>query len=94
MLAADGAISIEVTKILNDKELLGKVINSHTLGQRKNCNLPGVQVDLPVLAPNDINDLQNFCCKNKMDFVAASFVQCADDVRFIRKVCYASISPE
>ncbi len=52
-----------------------QVINSHKLGQRKNCNLPGVHVDLPVLAPNDINDVQNFACKNNMDFIAASFVQ-------------------
>ena len=41
ILIADGAISIEVVKILNDRELLGSVINSHKLGQRKNCNLPG-----------------------------------------------------
>ncbi len=45
------------------------------LGQRKNVNLPGVHVDIPVLTAKDIDDLQNFCCKNKMDFVAASFVQ-------------------
>jgi pyruvate kinase len=32
-----------------------------------------------------VDDLQQFCCRNKMDFVAASFVQSADDVRFIRK---------
>ncbi len=44
----------------------------------------GAQVDIPVLTEKDIDDLQNFCCKNKMDFVAASFVQSADDVRFIR----------
>jgi pyruvate kinase len=41
ILIADGAISIEVQQILNDKELRGVVINSHKLGQRKNCNLPG-----------------------------------------------------
>ncbi len=41
ILIADGAISIEVVKILNDTELLGRVINSYKLGQRKNCNLPG-----------------------------------------------------
>ena len=36
---------------------------------------------MPVLGPNDINDVQNFAAKNNMDFVAASFVQSADDVR-------------
>ncbi|KAG2439977.1 hypothetical protein HXX76_004095 [Chlamydomonas incerta] len=86
ILIADGAISIEVVKILNDRELLGRVINSHKLGQRKNCNLPGVHVDLPVLSPQDVDDVQNFAVKNQMDFIAASFVQCADDVKMIRRV--------
>lgn len=34
----------------------------------------------------DIDDLQNFACKHKVDFVAASFVQSKADVLFIRKV--------
>jgi pyruvate kinase len=34
----------------------------------------------------DINDLQNFACKHKLDFVAASFVQSKDDVLFIRRI--------
>jgi Pyruvate kinase, barrel domain len=55
-------------------------------GQRKNCSLPGAHVDLPVLLEKDINDLQHFACKHKFDFVAASFVQSANDVRFIRSV--------
>jgi pyruvate kinase len=68
-------ISVEVTTILSDTELLARVMNSKTLGERKNCNLPGVHVRLPVLSPHDIKDVQQFACKNHMDFVAASFVQ-------------------
>ena len=36
---------------------------------------PGVKVDIPVLTDKDVENLQLFCCKNKMDFVAASFLQ-------------------
>ena len=61
------------------------MLNTKKLGERKNCNLPGVQVDIPVLTEKDINDVQNFCCKNKMDFIAASFVQTGEDVQLIRK---------
>ena len=86
ILLADGTISIEVVQILNDTELKGKVLNAKKLGERKNCNLPGVKVDIPVLTTKDIDDLQNFCCKHKMDFVAASFVQSAEDVQFIRRI--------
>lgn len=32
-------------------------------------------MDLPVLSPKDIDDVQNFACKNNMDYIAASFVQ-------------------
>jgi pyruvate kinase len=86
ILLADGTISIEVVEILSPTELSGRVLNSKKLGERKNCNLPGVKVDIPVLTPKDIDDLQNFCCKYQMDFVAASFVQSAEDVRFIRRI--------
>jgi pyruvate kinase len=66
--------------------LKGTVLNTKKLGERKNCNLPGVKVDIPVLTAKDINDVQNFCCKNEMDFIAASFVQTGEDVQLIRKV--------
>eukprot|EP00892_Ulva_mutabilis_P005713 jgi/Ulvmu1/3513/UM162_0020.1 len=86
ILLADGSISIEVTEILSSTELRGKVLNSKALGQRKNCNLPGVKVNLPVLMDKDIDDLQQFACKHKVDFVAASFVQSKEDVLFVRKI--------
>ncbi|KAJ1479372.1 pyruvate kinase [Baffinella frigidus] len=85
ILIADGTIVIEVKEILSETTLKGKVLNTKDLGERKNCNLPGVVVDIPVLTPHDINDVQNFCAKHKMDFIAASFVQTGEDVRFIRK---------
>jgi len=44
-----------------------------------------VKVDLPVLQEKDINDLQQFGIPHGVDFVAASFVQCKEDVELIRK---------
>lgn len=49
ILMADGSLSVEVLEVLSATELRGRVLNSKELGQRKNCNLPGVHVDLPVL---------------------------------------------
>ncbi|GLC61308.1 hypothetical protein PLESTB_001741900 [Pleodorina starrii] len=86
ILLADGSISISVDQILDATKLVGTVLNSKKLGQRKNCNLPGVKVEIPVLTEKDKNDLQNFCVKHNMDFVAASFVQSQQDVLFIRSV--------
>ena len=86
ILMADGTISIEVLELLSDTELKGKVLNSKELGQRKNCNLPGAKVDLPVLMKKDIDDLQQIAAKHQMDLVAASFVQTKEDVLNIRQV--------
>ena len=74
ILVADGSISIEVVEVMSETEVRGKVLNTKELGQRKNCNLPGVKVDIPVLTEKDINDLENFAAKHELDYVAASFV--------------------
>ncbi|KAL6747624.1 pyruvate kinase [Haematococcus lacustris] len=110
ILIGDGSITLEVMAIKSATELQAKVLNSYLLGERKNCNLPGVRVRLPVLTAHDVEDVQQFACKNhshllslhigssvvlrptaaycglggveyEMDFVAASFVQSAEDVR-------------
>eukprot|EP00798_Chlamydomonas_sp_ICE-L_P026970 gene26970-34984_t len=86
ILLADGSLSIRVEEVLSATELRGTVLNSKTLGERKNCNLPGVKVDIPVLTEKDIHDLQEFAAKYELDYVAASFVQSKEDVRFIRRI--------
>lgn len=59
-------------------------MNNCALGERKNCNLPGIKVDLPVLQDKDKEDIVNFGIPQKVHFVAASFVQSAADVKMIR----------
>ena len=86
ILWADGSVVFVVKEILDEKNVLCTCLNSKKLGQRKNGNLPGVKVDLPVLMEKDIDDLQNFACKNQMDYVAISFVQSGEDVQFVRRV--------
>merc|ERR1719450_801498 len=61
------------------------VMNNCKLGERKNCNLPGVKVDLPVLQEKDKDDLLKFGIPQGVDFIAASFVQSAEDVKLIRQ---------
>ena len=48
-------------------------------------SLPGVELKLPFLSEQDISDI-TFAAKLGMDYVAASFVQKADDVLAIRRV--------
>jgi len=84
ILIADGSLVLEVVKVLNKAEVKCKVMNDCGIGERKNCNLPGVLVDLPVLQDKDTKDLLEFACPQGVDFVAASFVQTAADVKAVR----------
>ena len=83
ILMADGSITLRVKDVLKD-EVLTEVLNSAKLGEKKNMNLPGVQIDLPVITEKDKVDLIDFGLKHDVDFVAASFVQSAADVELIR----------
>jgi len=85
IFVADGSLVLEVTSC-GDDHVMTKVLNDFLLGQRKNMNLPGVKVELPVLGEKDINDVRNFGIPNGVDFIAASFIQSAEDVRFVRSI--------
>jgi len=84
ILCADGSLSLKVKEVGTDF-VMTEVMNNCKLGERKNCNLPGVKVDLPVLQEKDVDDLVNFGIPRGVDFVAASFVQSAADVHLIRE---------
>lgn len=49
-------------------------------------NLPGVIVNLPTLTDKDKEDLVQWGVKNKVDFIAASFVRKGKDLDNIREV--------
>ena len=84
ILIDDGKIEIDVVEIAG-KDVVCKVINGGNLGNRKSINLPGTHVNLPSLKEKDIKDLIDGC-KVDFDFIAASFVRTAEDVKAIRKV--------
>ena len=84
ILIDDGKIELQVIEI-KDKDIVCKVLNGGMLGNRKSINLPGTHVNLPSLKEKDIKDLIDGC-KADFDFIAASFVRSAEDVKAIRKV--------
>ena len=59
ILIADGSLVLTVVECLKDS-VKCTIENDQSIGERKNMNLPNVKVDLPVLQPKDIDDLQNF----------------------------------
>jgi len=86
ILVDDGLIELDVTEIKGN-EVICIARNNGELGQKKGINLPNVSVNLPALSEKDIEDLK-FGCKNNIDFVAASFIRKADDVREVRRILH------
>merc|ERR1719223_1034612 len=83
ILVADGGLSLKV-KSLGDDHVITEVLNDFELGEKKNANLPGVKVELPVLQEKDVKDIKEFGIPVGVDFIAASFVQSREDVKTIR----------
>ena len=83
VLIDDGLIELNVEKI-DGSEIVCRVVNGGKLGERKGINLPNVMVNLPALTEKDKDDIL-FGIEQEVDYIAASFVRKADDVRQIRK---------
>jgi pyruvate kinase len=87
ILVADGSLVLTVLSTdASSGEVSCRVENNASIGERKNMNLPGVIVDLPVLTEKDIKDITDWGIPNKIDFIAASFVQKAADIHQIREI--------
>jgi len=87
ILCADGSLVLTVLSCHpSEGEVVCRIENDCSIGERKNMNLPGVIVDLPTLTEKDIDDIVNWGIKNQVDFIAASFVRKASDVHQIRKI--------
>ncbi len=84
ILLADGLLSLEVTSVEN-KMIVTRVVNGGELSSRKRVACPGVELQLPFLSDQDRADIL-FAAAQGMDYVAASFVQKAEDVLAIRRV--------
>ena len=87
ILCADGSVTFTVLECDVAKgEVRCRLENSAKLGERKNMNLPGVNVNLPTITEKDRHDLIEWGVKNNVDFIAASFVRKGSDVEYIRSV--------
>lgn len=84
ILLADGMLSLSVVAV-EGTEIYTKVVNGGEISSRKRVACPGLELKLPFLSEQDREDIL-YAAAHDMDYVAASFVQKADDVIAIRKV--------
>ena len=86
ILLSDGLLALEVTSVdVAGGKIYTKVVHGGEISSRKRVACPGVELKLPFLSEQDISDI-TFAAELGMDYVAASFVQKADDVLAIRRV--------
>ncbi len=82
LLLDDGLIAMRVTGV-DGQEVTCQVLNGGTLGNNKKINVPGAANKLPFINEKDRADLL-FGVRNDFDFIAASFVRNANDIRDLR----------
>ncbi len=79
----DGSIRAKVIKI--DGDVVTRIDNDGRLASNKGVNFPNTVINIDVLTPKDIVDLE-WGAKNDVDFVAISFVQNEKDVLKARNI--------
>lgn len=88
ILIDDGLIALKVLDVSGNK-IRCFVENGGILGDNKGVNVPGVKVNLPAITEKDISDII-FGIEKGVDFIAASFIRKASDVREIRELLRAN----
>merc|ERR1711988_259123 len=68
ILVQDGTLVLTVTECGEDF-VMCKVANNAKLGEKKNVNVPGVKVDIPVVGEREIVDIKDWAVPNDADLL-------------------------
>ena len=88
ILLDDGAIELAVIDV-EDCTIHGRVIHGGILRQNKGVNLPDTQLSLSAVSPENREDVvreMRFAVQHGIEYVAASFIQTAEDIHKIREI--------
>jgi pyruvate kinase len=88
ILLDDGAIELEVREATGG-EIHCVVIHGGWLGDTKSVNLPDTRLALSAVSPENREDVVRelgFAAENDVDYIAASFIQAADDIYKMREI--------
>lgn len=83
VLIDDGKIKLKVKEIPNDKSIICNVLVGGEVSNHKGVNVPNVKLDMEYLSEKDKQDIL-FGIKKKVDYIAASFIRRADDIKDLR----------
>ena len=85
LLVDDGDVELQVEKLEASGDIYCRVVVGGDLSSRRGINLPGIRVSLPSVTDKDEQDVA-FAVEQEIDFLALSFVQCADDVGSLKQL--------
>ncbi len=88
ILLDDGAIELKVQSV-GAGAIQCLVLHGGTLGDNKSVNLPDTQLSISAIGPENREDVireLTFATENDVDYIAAPFVQSADDVVKMREI--------
>ena len=88
ILLDDGAIELEVRQI-EEGVIRCVVIHGGRLGNSKSVNLPDTQLAITAVSPENRDDVLRelgFAAENDADYIAASFIQSAEDIFTMREI--------
>ena len=81
----DGKIEVVVDAIMPNGDVKVKVKLGGIISSKKGLNLPDTKISLPALTEKDLVDL-DFIIKEKLDWIALSFVRRVEDIKGIKKI--------
>lgn len=84
ILIDDGLVEMTVEEVTST-DIICRVKNNGVISNRKGVNIPGIHLSMPYISEKDRLDIL-FAIEHKFDFIAASFVRTAEDIREIRKM--------
>ncbi|MDR3163474.1 MAG: pyruvate kinase [Mycoplasmataceae bacterium] len=86
ILVDDGKLQLSIDAVDKINGIIKTIAkNTHTISDKKRINLPNTAYSIPFLSPQDKDDIL-FGIKHKVDYIAASFVNNADNIAQIRQV--------
>lgn len=83
VLLDDGKIRLLVEET-NSTDIICRIITGGELGNTRGINIPNVMLNMPFLSEKDKNDI-SLGISEGIDYIAASFVRTADDLRVMRR---------
>ena len=86
ILIDDGLIAMTVKEV-TDQDIVCEVINGGKVSNKKGVNVPNVELSMDYISPKDYKDIV-FAVKEDFDFIAASFVRTAADVKQLRDILH------